>query len=358
MDFWNIWGPLGELLLLWQDLCLFCPHMKTSHLGLLGLLLAAAPLSACNDTAVGTDTVRTKGLWAGIEVKSTGPSTKLTAKLRVGGSGGTAAYPLTGSDELLFSVGGAPEASLDETCPEDNTFCTGNLGNIGGKKVTVNFDRGSDVENAPSSSVTMPKSFEASAKDDEVVRGNDVEVSLSGDTKSLRYEVSGDCIWRADGTITDGKIPASKIEERPSAEGESCDVTVVVTRTAEGNLDPNFGKGGHIVGIQERSFTFFSVAKATPVPDAGNTTSSEEPTSSDTSAPDASVPDAGDVSSDDAGSSSDGDGGSEGDSSDADASTGAATSGGDSTSGADSSSAVSTSASSASSEAADAGDAG
>lgn len=305
-----IFKVMGELLLLWQGLCLSSAHMKTSHLGLLGLVLCAAPLGACNETAVGTDTVRTKGLWASIEVKSTGPSTKLTAELRVGGSRGTPAYPLTGADELLVSVDGSAEVSLDETCPDENTFCTGNLGNISGKEVRLNFDRGSEQENAPNSTVTMPEAFEVSAKDQDVVRGEeDVLLTITGNSRSLEYKVSGSCIWTEEGTVTDGKIPASAITSPNSDQDEDCDVNVVVRRTSVGDLDPNFGKGGHIVAVQERKFTFFSVAKVTPPvgsPDAGDSSSTNEPDSSSTGT--TSAPDAGGdaaVSSDGGSSSSD-----------------------------------------------------
>lgn len=333
--------------------------MKTSHLGLLGLILVAAPLGACSETAVGTDTVRTKGLWAAFEVKSTGPSTKLTAKLRVGGSSGTPAYPLTGADELLYSVDGSAEAGFDETCEQSNTFCTGNLGDISGKTLRVNFDRGSDVENAPNSTVKMPKAFDVAAKNDELVRGvDDVELTISGGSSGLRYRVTGDCIWTEEGTITDNAIPASKITSPRSDANEDCDVQVVVTRTVEGDLDPNYGKGGQIVAIQERKFTFFSLANANPpvtTPDAGGTT---DVSSSDTSG-DAGIADAGDVTDDggvnteDGGVNTDAGGssidGGEASSDVLDASTGASSS---------TSSGESSSAPEASSDVADAGDAG
>jgi hypothetical protein len=205
----------------------------------------------------------------------------------------------------------------------------------------------------------MPKAFEVSVIDDEVVRGvDDVEVTISGDSKSIRYELSGDCIWNANGTLTDGKIPASKIDAHASDEDENCDVTVVLTRTAEGNLDPNFGKGGQIVAIQERTFTFFSLARTTPpvgTPDAGES-SSDATNSSDTSSV-GSAPDAGDDSGD-AGVSSDDGGISSGSTDAADASADAASTdatatGSDATSGGDS-----TSVAPISSDVADAGDAG
>lgn len=230
-------------------------------------------------------------MWASFEVKSTGSSTKLTAQLRVGGSSGTVAYPLTGSDELLVSIDGADETNLDETCEEDNTFCTGNLGDISGKDVKVNFERGSAAENAPNSVVTMPKAFKVSVKDDEVVRGEeDVLLSITGGSSRLAYRASGDCIWTEDGVISDGMIPKAAIRSRGSKASEDCDVTVVVTRTAEGDLDPNFGKGGRIVAVQERKFTFFSLANPNPAdePDAGDTSTS------DTSSVSSSAPDAGD----------------------------------------------------------------
>lgn len=280
--------------------------MRNLNLGLLGLVLAGVQMAGCTEPSVGSDTVRTKGLWASFEVKSTGPSTKVTAQLRVGGSSGTVVSTLVAPDELRVSVDDGPEENLGVNCPGENTFCSDNLGDIGGKEVRVNFDRDEPVENAPNSNVEMPEAFEVSVADDEVVRGvDDVEVTVKGSSASLRYEVKGDCIWTNEGFISDGKIPASAIEALSSRKEEDCDVSVTVRRTSEGTLDPAFAKGGKIVAVQERKFEFFSVAKAgspdpttdvTP-PDAGETTSSQ--TSS--SAPDAG--DAGDAGPNDGGAS-------------------------------------------------------
>lgn len=229
--------------------------------------MLAAPLGACNKTAVGSDTVRTKGIWASMEVKSTGPSTTLTAQLFVGSGSGTPIFPLVAPDELRVSVGGGAEQNLQETCKLDQAFCTGNLGDIGGEKVVVNFDRGQPAENAPNSNVVMPEAFEVSVDDDEVVRGvDDIDLDISGSSKSLRYKVSGSCIWSEDGFVTDGAIPASAITARPSEVEEDCEVEVVITRSVEGTVDPAFGKGGKIVAVQERKLTVFSLAKAEPEP--------------------------------------------------------------------------------------------
>jgi hypothetical protein len=267
--------------------------------------MLAPPLGACNKTAVGSDTVRTKGIWASMEVKSTGPSTTLTAQLFVGSGTGTPIFPLVAPDDLRVSIGGGAEQSLTETCKLDQAFCTGNLGDIGGEKVVVNFDRGQAAENAPNSNVVMPEAFEVSVDDDEVVRGvDDIDLDISGSSKSLRYKVSGSCIWSEDGFVTDGAIPASAITSPASEVDEDCEIEVVITRSVEGTVDPAFGKGGKIVAVQERAFTVFSLAKAdTPDPSTSSGATSSAVTGSSTSetasatAPGDAGPDASDVSS-------------------------------------------------------------
>lgn len=282
--------------------------MKSSHFRLLGLVAVGALSVACTDTTVGSDTVRTKAIWASFEVKATGPSSRLVAKLYVGGpSSDAVVYPLVPPDELRVSVNGGAEELLSATCAEANSFCSGGLGDISGDEIRVNFDRDSDTDSAPNSVVTMPKAFQVAIEDDEVVRGEEaVVLKLSGEARNLKYRVSGDCIYtRSDNLNSNGTIPASAIRSPSFDADEECEVTVTLTRTVEGTIDANFGKGGKIVAIQERSVKFTStLSSEPPPPDAGDTDTSAASTDTSASAPDAG--DSGEISS---GDSSSGDGG-------------------------------------------------
>jgi hypothetical protein len=282
----------------------------------LGLVAVGAFSAACADTTVGSDTIRTKGIWASFEVKSTGPSSRLVAKLYVGGPNSDAiVYPLVPPDELRVSVNGGEEEILSATCQEENSYCSGGLGDIGGEEVRVNFDRDSTTDSAPNSTVTMPEAFQVSIEDDEVVRGQEaVVLKLSGEARNLKYKVDGDCIFtHSDNLNADGTIPASAIDSASFDEDEECEVTVTLTRTVEGSIDAAFGKGGRIVAIQERKVKFTSTVSS-GAPDAGGTgdSSSTDDTTDTSSDVSQTAPDAGDAG--DAGETS-----TEGDSSTSDA---------------------------------------
>jgi hypothetical protein len=275
----------------------YAARMKSSHFRLLGLVAVGALSAACADTTVGSDTVRTKGIWASFEVKSTGPSARLVAKLYVGGPNSDAiVYPLVPPDELRVSVAGGEEELLSATCAEANSFCSGGLGDISGDEVRVNFDRDSDTDSAPNSIVTMPRAFQVAIADDDVVRGEEALVlQLSGEARNLRYKLEGDCIYsKSDNLNANGTIPASAIRSPSFDADEECEVTVTLTRTVEGTIDSAFGKGGKIVAIQERKAKFISTPSTNPPPppDAGDTDTSATTTEDSDSS--SAVPDAGD----------------------------------------------------------------
>jgi hypothetical protein len=277
--------------------------MKSSHLKLLGLVAVGALSGACADTTVGSDTVRTRGIWASFEVKATGSNARLVAKLYVGGPNSDAIiYPLIAPDDLRVSVAGGEESSLSQTCPEKNSYCSSGLGDVGGRVVNVNFFRGLDEENAPDSRVTVPRAFSASVRSEEVVRGNPILLNLSGAADDLQYRVEGSCIFSRSGEVTNSRIPADAIRTTNSGKDDNCRVTVTLTSTAQGSVDSNFGKGGKFVGIQERKVSFLSRASAAVVPDAGDTSTADTTDTSssssssvdvDSGVPDSGVPDSG-----------------------------------------------------------------
>lgn len=273
----------------------YAAAMKSSHLKLLGLVAVGALLGACADTTVGSDTVRTQGIWASLEVKATGSNARLVAKLNVGGRGGTVIYPLIAPDDLRVSVAGGEETSLSQTCPESNSFCSSGLGDVAGRLVRVNFFRASDEEDAPDSRVTVPRAFSASVRNEEVVRGNDILLNLSGAADDLQYSVEGDCIFSRSGEVTNSRIPASAIRTTSRGEDDNCQVTVTLTSTAQGSVDSNFGKGGKFVATQERKVSFLSRVSAAVVPDGGDTSTADTTTgdTSSSSGVDSGVPDSG-----------------------------------------------------------------
>jgi hypothetical protein len=86
------------------------------------------------------------------------------------------------------------------------------------------------------------------------------------------FETADIMSWSADGTCIEPESGGFGDDPGLLAFGEgffqkqvgedipdSCDVTVTITRTRDGVLDPGYGKGGTIRAAQTRSVTFVSV---------------------------------------------------------------------------------------------------
>jgi hypothetical protein len=256
--------------------------MTKAFRGLVGLI-AVGLLGGCTDATVSSSSVRTKGLWASFNVTATRDgATRATAQLRVGGDNGTVVDDLDAPDELTFQVEKQQVEKLTTSCPKENTFCSQNISDdLSGKVLTFAFDRGDEDENALDSTVKMPDSFAVRAGVTQLVRGQDLPITVTGSSSSLRWELVGDCIWPESGTLSGGKIPAAAFDSRASRQDEDCDVRVTFTRSANGKLDPQFGEGGQIKAVQERSFTLFTLASSPvspgdPSSDAGSSSGSTD----------------------------------------------------------------------------------
>lgn len=212
----------------------------------------------------------------------------------MGGYNGTVVDDLVPPDKLTFQVDDGEPEELTTSCPKKNTFCTGNIAEkIAGKALTFAFDRDDEDENALDSNVKMPAAFEVATEVDDLVRGEALPIDVTGSSSGLRWEVGGECIWDASGTLSGGEIPAEAFDSPDSEEADNCEVTVTFTRETTGDVDPNFGKGGEITAIQERKFTVFTLAAGSVV-SPGN--SSDASTSSDLEDAATSAADAGDAS--------------------------------------------------------------
>ncbi len=202
--------------------------------------------------------------------------------------------------------------SLRRPAQKNLVFCSENIAkDLSSKKLTFAFDRDDADENALDSTVTMPPAFEVATDVEDFVRGEALPIEVTGSSSSLRWEVEGDCIWGTSGTLSGDKIPADAFDSPKSDEEDNCEVLVTFTRTATGDLDPNFGKGGEIQAIQERKFTVFALAPGAGVSPDDSTSESSSSSSGDagTSEPDvthdAAAPSSGDAGVVDAASSDD-----------------------------------------------------
>src|SRR5690606_38020370 len=119
---------------------------------------------------------------------------RATAQRRVGGENGTVIDELVPPDELTFQIADGAAERLTSSCERENTFCTGNISeNIESKVLTFAFDRDDEDESALDSSVKMPVGFRVESAVEDLVRGNDLPVEVSGSKSGLRWEVKGDC---------------------------------------------------------------------------------------------------------------------------------------------------------------------
>lgn len=272
-----------------------------------GLLTTA--LVGCTES-VDSDAIRTKGIYAKYEALAIGNgSTRITAALRVGGPNGTYVN-LTGGDKLVATVNDNDKV-LSKTGDQYRTNFSVDKADT---DIRVAFVRAEDVD-APDSEVTLPAGFKLEVDEDVVERNKPVTISWAPKSTSgtqIEWRVDGDCIFMDSGkTADDGSftLSSSQIDAKPSAEDESCEITVTVDRVATGTVDSAFGEGGEFKAIQRRSVTFTSVPVGSVKPTPSNTgSSSSAPPSTEIDAgvvipEDASTPDSGVSAPEDAASS-------------------------------------------------------
>jgi hypothetical protein len=170
---------------------------------------------------------------------------------------------LAEGDQLVASSGGT-SMTLDKTqlltiVSYTATFPTGNEGD------TFNIDFQRTVDGgAPSSTATLPAAFTLGTAPTSASRAQDLTVtwSPSGSADQMAWEATGDCIQTASGSIPADSgtftIPGSTFVV-PQGQGDTqCQVSLTVLRKRAGSLDPAFGKGGDIIGEQQRTEMFTS----------------------------------------------------------------------------------------------------
>jgi hypothetical protein len=79
----------------------------------------------------------------------------------------------------------------------------------------------------------------------------------------MDWSATGDCIDATTGTVQGGDqgeatLAANTFVQRQGATSTTCDITIVVQRHEDGDLDSHYGKGGTATGTQYRSVTFSS----------------------------------------------------------------------------------------------------
>ena len=222
------------------------------------LVLLLAALGACTTTE--SSDVFTSGIYASITAEAKGDGkTDVGATLYVGNPLGLNFVQLSGDDRLIAIQGNTSrpmvEAMLLNVVSHHAEFAT----DAAGTEFEVVFDRQID-DGAPTSIATLPAKFDITGGAGAQSRSSTFAVSWSpsGSTDLMSWQVHGDCIEDESAPITGDTgsvlVPAGVLKKRMGNNiADQCDVTFTIKRSKPGLLDPGYGKGGTIFGIQTRS---------------------------------------------------------------------------------------------------------
>jgi len=229
------------------------------------LATLGASLAAC--TTVESDNILTSGMYADIAARASGDgTTRVSATLYLGNPINLDFIDLTGSDELDAIHDGQTKVMSETIILNVVSHAATFQADAEDDEFIVDFVRDVDP-GAPDSVVTLPAPFEIDPTATSASRADDLTLTWSpASPDPMRWSASGNCIDTASGSIdtdTGGMaMTAGTLVKRTPAQGEvvpdSCQVTVTVSRSRLGDLDPHYGEGGTIVGEQTRSFSFTS----------------------------------------------------------------------------------------------------
>jgi hypothetical protein len=224
---------------------------------------SAVVVAGCTD--LNSNDLTTAGMSATMTVQGDGTGqTTVTAQFNVD-SNGTDFVNLTSGDTAVATVAGQSRTLSETNDLGDIAYQTTFSGeDAEGTLYTVALDRTSDVS-APSSTVTMPAPFTimAPTSSASLSRGTDITVTYdspgTGDT--MTWFLSGACISGTSGTVSNDSgsfVIAHGLLAEPGGQGGTCQVTLQLTRSRPGQLDPHYGSGGSITAQHVRSVTFNS----------------------------------------------------------------------------------------------------
>lgn len=224
------------------------------------LLVATGLLFAIGCESIESTDILTSAIYADLAATSDGSSTHATATLRSGGATSNTFVNLEGDDILTVTADGQTQEMNEGYLGDIYIYDTDFTLSAQDTEFVFALERTVDA-GAPDSRCTLPAPFELTAPEGGAPFSRDlddltVSWSPSGEQDMVRVTVSGDCIWdevvdvQGDpGTVV---IPSGTLlsldEDNPAA----CDATVLVQRRRVGDLDPGYGQGGSIYGVQAR----------------------------------------------------------------------------------------------------------
>jgi hypothetical protein len=231
--------------------------MRSFHI----VLITALMLPACAEDVDSTD-VRTSGVYAEIDVLAAGNGkSEVTTDLRVGGSDSNTHLKIKGEDELVATGDGVAKtmslsgflykASFDVEA-EDTEF-------------VVAFMRGPDDDDAPNSNATLPAPFVLAGVESgaQVARAAGFQLTWTAATvgDGMSWQLDGDCLFPQTGSMSDTgqlRVDPSDFKVHSGEEQNTCNASICVSRSRNGQLDPAYGEGGVIKAAQRRCIAFVS----------------------------------------------------------------------------------------------------
>jgi hypothetical protein len=207
----------------------------------------------------------TSGIYANLSARSTGTgTTTISATLYVDNPNNLNFVELTGNDQLIASYGGQDkvmsQVELGNIVSHSAEFST----DAEGATFTIKFQRSVDA-GAPLSTATLPAKFTIGTAPATASRAAPLALSWlpSGYADAMAWKATGQCIGEAQGLITGDPgtltIPAGTITKGQGQNiPDTCIVSITMTRSRPGVLDTHYGKGGVVVGSQERTVTLTS----------------------------------------------------------------------------------------------------
>lgn len=235
------------------------------------LALAIPALVAC--TNIDSDDLDTDAMEPTIQVRSTegADGSSVTVVLHVGDSP-TTFVELQGDDTLTASAG-------EQTVTLEGSELLGVVQYNGdldtktpGDVVTIAFTRTEEGKaSAPDSNVALTEGLALTAPAGGATSSRAADLQIAWDSAASEDQVrvgwSGGCVVDGSRDVTAGQstltLEAGSIEKREQGENEeepvpdNCDVTLTVSRSRSGTIDPAFG-GGSITHTYTDSVTFAS----------------------------------------------------------------------------------------------------
>jgi hypothetical protein len=222
------------------------------------LCLLALLASGC--AKIESSDLLTTGIYADLAARSTGMgTTAIYATLYVGSPSNLNFVELTGDDQLIASYGGQRTAMTQTELLNIVSHVAQLPTDADGAAFDIALERTVDA-GAPMSHVTLPAKFTVAPAPATASRAAALTLSWSSSASAdaMAWKATGACIGDAQGAITGDPgtvtIPAGAFVKRAGQNiADTCTVSITVTRSRPGVLDPHYGKGGVVVGSQERT---------------------------------------------------------------------------------------------------------